>query len=97
MKKIFAIGTFLLCCSLLYSAGFVFADKGKTEYVIVLPDKTAGFEEMAANDLHTLTSPKLQNFVKFRHLLEVDPLRATPIVLEIQGNMTIFRIGTHSR
>ncbi len=53
MKKILAICIFLLCCGALYSAGFVFADKGKAVYTIVLPDKTAGFEKQAAEDLQT--------------------------------------------
>ena len=53
MKKIFAICIFSLCCCALYSAGFVFADKGKAAYTIVLPDKTAGFEQQAAKDLQT--------------------------------------------
>ena len=51
--KFLTVCTALLFSWALSAAGFVFADKGKTDYAIVLPDKTAGFEEMAAKDLQT--------------------------------------------
>ncbi len=51
--KNFTVCLLLLCCGVLYSAGFVFADKKRADYVIVLPDKAAEFEKYAAKDLQT--------------------------------------------
>ena len=50
MKKIF-IAAMLLCSMAMFAAEFVFADKGKANFTIVLPEKTAGFDEQAAKDL----------------------------------------------
>ena len=50
MKKLTVYFVLLFCC-MLSAANFVFADRGRADYVIVLPDKTAGFEEQAAKDL----------------------------------------------
>ena len=50
MKILTTCFSLLFCCAL-SAAGFVFADKGKAVYTIVLPDKTAGFESRAAKDL----------------------------------------------
>lgn len=52
MKRIIFCFLLLFCC-VLFSADFVFADKGKANYEIVLPDKSVGFEKQAAEDLKT--------------------------------------------
>jgi len=51
--KVFTICLLVLCSCALYSAEIVFADGGRAVHAIVLPDKTAGFEERAAKDLQT--------------------------------------------
>ena len=50
MKRIFVLAM-LFCSAALFAAELVFADKGKAGFTIVLPEKTAGFEEQAAKDL----------------------------------------------
>ncbi|MBR2510369.1 MAG: DUF4838 domain-containing protein [Lentisphaeria bacterium] len=50
MKKLF-IGVMLICSMAVSAAEFVFADKGKANFTIVLPEKAVGFEEQAAKDL----------------------------------------------
>ena len=50
MKKIF-VCAMLLCSMAVFAAEFVFADKGKANFTIVLPEKAVGFEEQAAKDL----------------------------------------------
>lgn len=50
MKKI-VISVLLACCAAVFAADFVFAEKNKANYTIVLPEKTAFFEELAAKDL----------------------------------------------
>ncbi|MBR2510367.1 MAG: DUF4838 domain-containing protein [Lentisphaeria bacterium] len=52
MKKLF-VCAMLLCSMAVFAAEFVFADKGKTDFTIVLPEKTVGFEDMAAKDLQS--------------------------------------------
>lgn len=50
MKRIFVLAM-LLCSAALFAAELVFAENGKAGFTIVLPEKTAGFEEQAAKDL----------------------------------------------
>lgn len=50
MKKLL-ICAILLCGMAVFAAEFVFAENNKANYTIVIPDKTAGFEEQAAKDL----------------------------------------------
>ena len=50
MKKVIVLAM-MLCSMTLLAAEFVFADNGKAKFTIVLPEKTAEFEDLAAKDL----------------------------------------------
>ena len=51
MNKLFYAAAFLLFAICLEGADFTFARNGKTQYVIAIPEKPAGFDRQAADDL----------------------------------------------
>ena len=63
MKKI-SVLAMLLCSAALFAAELVFAENGKAGFTIVLPEKTAGFEEQAAKDLQEFFKKMISRIVQ---------------------------------
>ena len=51
MKKLFYLAMLMLSAASLYAADFKFAENGKTDYVIAIPEKLAKFDRQAADEL----------------------------------------------